>query len=506
MSFFFREAANMKNAYDVIVIGTGCGGSAAGALLSYLGYRTLIVEKNNYVGGKTATYEKDGFKLDHGHVLMSCEKGPHGEVLRITQCQDLIPKYSYSLQWATKFAVEDKLLDITPNFYGFLLSRNVLDLFLSFELTPRDVLSIAWLIYRILMMKEKEIEQLNHIPVKSFVSRYTDNHYFNTASGGFSVVGFGASHEDASAGEYIRIIKKGLRDLIHMGYPVTGQGISAIPASFLKAAARLGAEIRTGCPVENIIVEHGRIKGVRIGGETIPARYVISNAGIQTTVNGLVGPQHFDDSYVDKINNLTYSYSGISLKYALNKPVTSYSWGGVMPHDFEQVTQDMMDSKIPEKFPFMFVSPSSLDPSLAPEGKQILSVISGGPAVEPGKIDWTGWVKQMREEVEAFLPGLAEQTIFCEVSSPDDIARYAGRTYGDAVGVAQTIDQVGSLRPSMISPVRGLYYVGADVGKGTMATELASASAIDLYRYFKRKRSLGHQLLRRGQTLLNYIT
>ena len=42
----------MNNAYDVIVIGTGCGGSAAGALMSYLGYRTLIVEKNNYVGGK----------------------------------------------------------------------------------------------------------------------------------------------------------------------------------------------------------------------------------------------------------------------------------------------------------------------------------------------------------------------------------------------------------------------------------------------------------------------
>ncbi len=478
----------MKKKYDVIVIGTGCGGAAAGALMSSLGYRTLIVEKNEYVGGKTATYEKDGFKLDHGHVLMSCEKGPHGEVLRIIKCEDLMPKFSYSLSWATKFAVEDKILNITPNFYGFVLSGKILELLFSYDLTPRDVVSIILFIYRVWLMKEKEIEELDHMGVKSFVSRYTKNRYFNTACGGFSVVGFGALHEQASAGEFVRITQKGLRDLIHMGYPVSGKGVSAIPLSFLEAAHRFGAEIRTGCSVDKIVVEKGRVKGIRVNGAKIASKYVISNTGIHTTVNELVGPKYFQKEYVRKINNLVYSCSGISLKYALNKQVTRFSWGGVMPNDFDRLSRDMMDGRIPEKFPFMFVSPSNLDASLVPRGKQIISVISGGPVAAPGKIDWEQWIKQMREEVEAFLPGLAEQTLFCEISSPDDIARYAGRTYGDAVGVAQTIDQVGALRPSKISPVKGLYYVGSDVGKGAMATELAAESALGLYRHFKSKK------------------
>jgi len=39
--------------YDVIVIGAGAGGSACAALLSARGYKTLLTEKNNWVGGKS---------------------------------------------------------------------------------------------------------------------------------------------------------------------------------------------------------------------------------------------------------------------------------------------------------------------------------------------------------------------------------------------------------------------------------------------------------------------
>ncbi len=38
----------------------------------------------------------------------------------------------------------------------------------------------------------------------------------------------------------------------------------------------------------------------------------------------------------------------------------------------------------------------------------------------------------------------------------------------------------------MISPVKGLYFVGADVGWGSMATEAATLSAIYLYGYFQK--------------------
>jgi protoporphyrinogen oxidase len=62
-----------NNRYDVIVIGSGPGGSSSAALLQRQGYRTLLVEKNNILGGKMASIEKDGYAYDlfpHGQVPM----------------------------------------------------------------------------------------------------------------------------------------------------------------------------------------------------------------------------------------------------------------------------------------------------------------------------------------------------------------------------------------------------------------------------------------------------
>ena len=70
--------------YDVIVIGSGIGGLAFGAVASYrLGKKVLILEKNSAVGGRLYSFQRDGFTLDIGaHVISQSEKGPLGSVLR----------------------------------------------------------------------------------------------------------------------------------------------------------------------------------------------------------------------------------------------------------------------------------------------------------------------------------------------------------------------------------------------------------------------------------------
>ena len=75
----------------VIVIGSGIGGSAVGALLSTKNYEVTVYEKNNLIGGRFATYERDGFKLDVGcHMLANCDKGRLGQVLDICGCSDYV--------------------------------------------------------------------------------------------------------------------------------------------------------------------------------------------------------------------------------------------------------------------------------------------------------------------------------------------------------------------------------------------------------------------------------
>ena len=56
--------------YDVVVVGSGLGGLGAGSLLSHWGYKTLVVEKRNFVGGTFSTWEYEGFKLPVGAVMI----------------------------------------------------------------------------------------------------------------------------------------------------------------------------------------------------------------------------------------------------------------------------------------------------------------------------------------------------------------------------------------------------------------------------------------------------
>jgi phytoene dehydrogenase-like protein len=56
----------MNTAFDVIVIGAGAGGLLTAARLAHRGYRTLVVERLGYVGGRASTRDIDGFKVNNG--------------------------------------------------------------------------------------------------------------------------------------------------------------------------------------------------------------------------------------------------------------------------------------------------------------------------------------------------------------------------------------------------------------------------------------------------------
>jgi phytoene desaturase len=56
--------------FDVLVIGAGAGGMAAAARLNHLGYRTLLAESRDRVGGRASTVEIDGFRVNTGALII----------------------------------------------------------------------------------------------------------------------------------------------------------------------------------------------------------------------------------------------------------------------------------------------------------------------------------------------------------------------------------------------------------------------------------------------------
>ncbi|MBW2283655.1 MAG: NAD(P)/FAD-dependent oxidoreductase [Deltaproteobacteria bacterium] len=474
----------MADKYDLIVIGSGCGGAASAALGAYHGYRTLLLEKNDFVGGRCATRDIRGFQMDHGHLFARCDKGPHGEVLRIVKSEDLIPPFVYTddleaihLFHGKMFHRKEYHFDTFPMIKIFLVMRNL------FDFRTLDFIEGARLIRRIRRLSDEDLRALDKVDVATYVSRHCNNAFINDVFGALGAVMFGALPEEASVGELIRSLGMGKSPYkMSTGYPVNGEGVSAIPKSFMRAAERHGARVRMKTPAKGILVEQGRVRGVEIEGETIYADRVISNAGVRETALKLVGEQHLEPSFVSYLNRLKYSYGGISLKYALDRPIIDFIRGNKVPSDFIRHMSDAMEGRVPEEISIMTVCTSNLDPSLAPEGKQILVAISPGPAVEPGKVRWKPWVESMKRQIAELVPGINDHTLFCSVSTPDVIAHESGRFFGDAVGVAQTIDQIGDKTPPAVSPILGLYNAGADVGCEGVATEMATQSAIDLFK------------------------
>ncbi len=68
-----------RDNWDVIVIGSGMGGMAAGAALRRVGDRVVLLEQHQTLGGLTHSFSRDGFTGDVGiHYLSGLAPGDTG--------------------------------------------------------------------------------------------------------------------------------------------------------------------------------------------------------------------------------------------------------------------------------------------------------------------------------------------------------------------------------------------------------------------------------------------
>ena len=97
----------------VAIIGSGIGGAASAALLADRGFAVTLFERNNFAGGKSASYEREGFVCDMGvHMTPRGSNGPLGEVARRVgaDLKFAEPSPIMRIQTATR------KVDLPPNF------------------------------------------------------------------------------------------------------------------------------------------------------------------------------------------------------------------------------------------------------------------------------------------------------------------------------------------------------------------------------------------------------
>jgi len=455
----------MSNQYDAIVIGSGIGGGGIGALLAHAGWKVLMLERNKLIGGRCISYDRSGCTMDLGwHFYCLGKVGPLQEICNRIGMPDSIPwndlngtsyiqigkiSKKYSKQSMYEAASEDE----------------------------RD--NFKKLFQAVFTISDAELDQLWYVPVEQWVQSFTKDKMANTLIESFVSQYFCVPSSEASAAEFIRAFRDVMANRA-TSYPSGGN--YAVPVAYIEAIRKFGGVVKTDTPVANIIVEDGAAVGVKTeAGEEFRAPVIIGNADLKMTVLELVGEQHFPKEYVEKVRNLTYSCHGVMLRVLLSEKVTNKQVVIYIPDDKSppcKVTEEMQAGKVPQLIGGCFGSPTEFDEKLAPPGKQMITSLHACPPDIRDNIDeWRESLMRSFYEVYPEAHGKVEKVW---VDPPSLIKGMCGET-GAIIGIGQTIHQVHEKRPSVVSPLKGLYFASSEAGGHGIGTELAATSALELF-------------------------
>lgn len=301
----------------------------------------------------------------------------------------------------------------------------------------------------------------------------------------------GLTPESAYSGQMGKVIAFALEAA---GAPVVKGGAGAAVAAFRSLIEAHGGTLRTDADVERILVENGRVRGVRLaGGEEIGGRSLLASVApgqlLDRLLHGVEAPQERA-----ALTGFRHGRGNFQLHYALDSPPEWLSPGldGValihLSDGLDAVSKSANEAErglFPEVPTICVGQPSTLDPTRCPPGKAILwlqvpdapRVIKGDAA---GTINSRTWDIATREtfadRIEAILARHIKDFDAIKLArhacSPADLeAMNMNLVGGDPYGGHCGIDQFFLWRPfaqstSGTGPVRGLIHIGASTHPG----------------------------------------
>ena len=263
-------------------------------------------------------------------------------------------------------------------------------------------------------------------------------------------------------------------------YSLPEGGMGAVSNAIAAAATQYGAEIRTSSPVKRLLLDFDQVSGVELeNGEQLMAKTVVSSADPKTTFNQLLGPQHLEAGFANKIKHLRSRGCVAKLHLALDSLPVFTGLGEtqsgnrlLIAPSMNYVERAFNHAKYGEysEHPVIEITlPSIHDDSVAPQGQHVLSAnVQWAPT--DLKMGWAeakhGFTEAVIDVIARYAPDIRSSILHTEMLTPEDIEQQFLIGGGHWHHVELAMDQFLMMRPvpgaaQYASPVDGLWLCGA---------------------------------------------
>ena len=268
-------------------------------------------------------------------------------------------------------------------------------------------------------------------------------------------------------------------------------GGGEFPKALRKLVEAQGGEVRTSTIVEEILLEHGCAKGVRLaGGEVIHAPRVIAAVPPQNLFRELLPESSLPEDSIREAAtfeatnvNISSAAGGVALGELPELPVSRdraqdiYRGGIIAGESYEQVARWIEACKAGQmgegQLPAWYIVPSFLDRTLVPEGSSGETVYAYIPAVPKQWSDGSSWDSHRTELCAAsqasagmYMKNFADLQIGEFMVTPEDLPNFSHNNPQHPFHVDMTLSRMGPNRPTpslsgYTTPAKGVYHAGA---------------------------------------------
>lgn len=435
----------MNQAYDIVVAGAGLGGMTAANRLARQGYRVLLAEQHDRLGGLATFFHRGPHIFDvalHGFpasTRRSFRKYWGVDFAeRIIQLKE-IRFHNPAFQLQTTFDRDDftriltQRFDVHPQavagFFDFMRNTQ--------QYTAPDM-STAQLFERFFPDKPNVWRFLLE-PIT-----YANGSTFDDPALSYSIV-------------FLNFMNKGV-------FTFQG-GTDRLLEMMGRTLRNNGVDWRTNAPVDSVLVDHGRVRGAVVDGRTVDACAVISNGNLIRTVRDLAGRDHFSPDFLDRFDAAVQLSNSSTQVYIGIKPGERLPEIGdvIFSSTSAEFDADSMSRRTPTNCSYSvyypFIRPDS--------GRDRYAVVASANAMAA---DWpprgTPQYRRAKQklidatiaDLDRHIPGIASRSDHIEAATPRTFERYTGHSGGASFGT-----KYGGhvFSDGLHRQVRGLFHTGS---------------------------------------------